>query len=91
MHTHSAGSSTTDSGYNQAVVKRRGDMSDRFTVNLPDAIGDYLQQWAEDEGRKKASLAAFLIELAVRQKYPERFPPCSFSGGKSEQGKRGGE
>ena len=87
MQLHSKSSSTLDSGYNQAVVKRRGDMSDRFTVNLPDAIGEYLQQWADDEGRKKASLAAFLIELAVRQKYPDRFPPDSFSGGKSDQSK----
>ena len=53
-------------------------MTDRFTVNLPDSIGSDLEKWAESEGRKKASLAAFLIELAVRQKYPEKYPPQAF-------------
>ena len=57
-------------------------MTDRFTVNLPDAIGEDLGKWAESEGRKKASLAAFLLELAVRQKYPEKYPPGSFPDSK---------
>ena len=52
--------------------------TDRFTVNVPAVIGDALERWAESEGRKKASLAAFLIELAVRQKYPDEFPPSAF-------------
>lgn len=50
-------------------------MSDRFSVTLPDGIGEDLQRWAESEGRAKANLAAFLLELAVRQRFPERYPP----------------
>lgn len=50
-------------------------MSDRFTVTLADGLSDDLQKWAEDEGRAKANLASFLIELAIRQKYPEKYPP----------------
>lgn len=47
----------------------------KFSVNVPDSIGDDLQRWAEEEGRPRANLAAFLIELAVRQKFPEKYPP----------------
>lgn len=46
----------------------------KFTVNLPEGINDALQRWADSEGRPKANLAAFLLELAVRNKYPEEFP-----------------
>jgi CopG-like RHH_1 or ribbon-helix-helix domain, RHH_5 len=47
----------------------------RFSVNLPDTLDDDLQQWADEESRPKANLAALLIELALRQKYPEKYPP----------------
>ncbi|NJK37271.1 MAG: ribbon-helix-helix protein, CopG family [Oscillatoriales cyanobacterium RM1_1_9] len=42
-------------------------MSRRVSVYLPDKIADLLEKWAEDEGRTTSSLAAFLIEQAVRQ------------------------
>jgi hypothetical protein len=47
----------------------------KFSVNVPDEIGEDLQRWADQEGRPRANLAAFLVELAVRQKYPEKYPP----------------
>jgi CopG-like RHH_1 or ribbon-helix-helix domain, RHH_5 len=47
----------------------------RFSINLPDILDEDLQQWAEEESRPKANLAALLIELAIRQKYPEKYPP----------------
>lgn len=47
----------------------------KFSVNVPDEIGEDLARWAAEEGRPRANLAAFLIELAVRQKYPDKYPP----------------
>jgi len=47
----------------------------KFSINVPDEIGEDLTRWANEEGRARANLAAFLIELAVRQKYPEKYPP----------------
>ena len=47
----------------------------KFSVNVPDQIGEDLQRWADQEGRPRANLAAFLVELAVRHKYPEKYPP----------------
>jgi hypothetical protein len=42
-------------------------VSKRFFVTLPDAIGDALDRWAESERNKPASLAAFLLEQAIRE------------------------
>lgn len=47
----------------------------KFSINVPDAVGADLQRWADEEGRPRANLAAFLLELAVRQKYPTKYPP----------------
>ena len=52
-------------------------MSDRFSVTLADGLAADLQQWANEEGRAKANLASFLIELAIRQKFPEKYQPLS--------------
>lgn len=46
----------------------------RFSVTLPDQINKDLQEWADKEGRPKANLTAFLIESAVRSRFPERYP-----------------
>ena len=46
----------------------RGDaVSKRVFVTLPDSIFNDLDQWAKEQGRPTANLAAFLIELAIRQ------------------------
>jgi hypothetical protein len=47
----------------------------KFSINVPNEIGEDLVRWAAEEGRPRANWAAFLIELAVRQKYPEKCPP----------------
>ena len=63
-------------------------MSDRFSVTLADGLAADLQQWANEEGRAKANLASFLIELAIRQKFPEKYPPLTAGRSKKETGSR---
>jgi hypothetical protein len=50
-------------------------MSKRTTIVLPDKVFDSLENWADDEGRATANLAAYLVEQAVRVRFPEEFPP----------------
>jgi len=40
-------------------------VSKRIHVTIPDYIYESLEQWADNQGRPRASLAAFLIEVAV--------------------------
>lgn len=42
-------------------------VSKRILVTLPDAIASDLEAWAKYQGRSTANLAAFLIELGIRQ------------------------
>ncbi len=49
-------------------------MSKRTTIVLPDKIFADLEKWADEEGRPTANLAAFLVEQAVRAKYPDDYP-----------------
>lgn len=49
------------------------DMSKRTTITLPDAIFDDLEEWADGEGRPTANLAAFLVEIAVKEKFREKY------------------
>lgn len=42
-------------------------MSKRIYVTLPDTLHDELEGWAEYQGRPTANLAAYLIELGVRE------------------------
>lgn len=41
-------------------------MSKKISVYLPDKVAQWLEDWANDEGRTMSSLAAFLIEQSVR-------------------------
>ncbi len=50
-------------------------MSKRTTIVLPDKVFESLEHWADDEGRATANLAAYLVEQAVRVRFPEEFPP----------------
>ena len=50
-------------------------MSKRFTFVLPDEVAQDLEDWASAEGRATANLIAFLVEQAVRIKYPSKYPP----------------
>lgn len=51
------------------------EMSKRTTITLPDSIFDDLEAWAEGKGRPTANLAAFLVEIAVKEKFREKYLP----------------
>lgn len=42
-------------------------VSKRFTVTVPDSVFEELEGWAEYQGRPTANLAAYLIEVGLRQ------------------------
>ena len=44
------------------------EMSKRIMVTLPDGVYKLLEDWAKEEGRPVASLAAFIIESSARDK-----------------------
>lgn len=48
--------------------KQQREMSKRVMLTLPDKIYQQLEEWATDEGRPVANLAAFLVELAIRER-----------------------
>lgn len=52
-------------------------MSKRTTITLPDGVFEDLEKWADKEGRPTANLAAFLVEIAVKQRFSERYPEVS--------------
>jgi hypothetical protein len=42
-------------------------VSKRINVTLPDSVVEELERWADNQGRSLANLAAFLLELSVKQ------------------------
>ena len=57
-------------------------VSKRINVTLPDSVADELENWAEAQGRSLANLAAFLLELALKQakergEFPDRDVPIN--------------
>ena len=40
----------------------------RFYISLPDGIAEMLEEWATSEGNKPTTLAAFLVERAIRER-----------------------
>lgn len=50
-------------------------VSKRTTIVLPDKVFQSLEDWADDEGRATANLAAYLVEQSVRGRFPDEFPP----------------
>ncbi len=58
------------------------EMSKRTTITLPDSIFDDLELWADSEGRPTANLAAFLVELAVKQRFPGKYQQPQMEAGK---------
>ncbi|HEY9672727.1 MAG TPA: hypothetical protein V6D11_14880 [Waterburya sp.] len=42
-------------------------VSKRINVTLPDSIFAELEEWADSQGRPTANLAAYLIEIGIRQ------------------------
>ena len=47
-------------------------MSKRTTITLPDAVFAELEDWATQQGRPTAGLAAFLVELSLRDAKEKR-------------------
>jgi hypothetical protein len=52
-------------------------MSKRVSITLPDGIADALERWAVSEQNKSATLAAFLVEAAVRDAQAKGMIPPS--------------
>ncbi len=42
-------------------------MSKRINITLPGSVLDDLEWWAELQGRPTANLAAFLIEMSIKE------------------------
>ncbi|MFM7447113.1 MAG: ribbon-helix-helix domain-containing protein [Leptolyngbyaceae cyanobacterium] len=60
-----------------------GTVSKRVNLTLPDTVFDELEDWATQQGRPVANLAAFLVETAVRQaKERGEFTPVQPAKGK---------
>ncbi len=41
-------------------------VSKRFSVTVPDKLFELLEEWADEQGRPTANLAAYLIEAGLR-------------------------
>lgn len=48
-------------------ISKLGDVSKRVFITVPDAVFEDLEDWADQQGRPTANLAAFLVETAIRQ------------------------
>lgn len=55
-------------------------MSKRFHVTVPDGVGEKLEKWAEIEGDKPTTLAAFLLTKAVREAVEKGIIPDERTG-----------
>lgn len=65
-------------------MKPLQNVSKRFFVTLPDAIGAALDQWAVQESNKPATLAAFLLERVIRDAADQgKIPPLRVEGDSS--------
>lgn len=47
------------------MIKR---VAKRFYISLPNGLAEYLEDWAANEGNKPTTLAAFLVERAIRDR-----------------------
>lgn len=45
----------------------------RTTITLPDEIYEDAIRWADLEGRPTANLISFLVETAVKKRFPEKY------------------
>ena len=56
-------------------------VSKKFSVTVPDQIFELLEEWAEEQGRPTANLAAYLIEAGIRTAMDKReFTPKNKKG-----------
>ncbi|MGV0023377.1 ribbon-helix-helix domain-containing protein [Phormidesmis priestleyi] len=62
--------------YDRGEDKAREALSKRVNLTLPDSVFHALERWADAEGRPTANLAAFLVEMAVKQAEDQnKIPP----------------
>lgn len=51
-------------------------VSKRYNITLPDGVAEALESWAKNERNKPSTLAAYLVEAAVRQASEQgKIPP----------------
>jgi hypothetical protein len=60
---------------------RANDMTKRMTISVDDDVYETLEQWADEEVRTVANLAAALVTIAAREKQQKK-PSTSESKGK---------
>jgi len=54
------------------------EVSKKFSITVPDQIFELLAQWADEQGRPTANLAAYLVESGLRAAIDkEEFQPQS--------------
>ena len=61
--------------FSSKLIDDMAENTKRTTIVLPRMVYEALEEWADSEGRATANLAAFMVEQAVRAKFPDRFPP----------------
>ena len=62
-------------------------VSKRIMVTIPDSVYNDLTEWAEQQGRPTANLAAYLVEVGIRDgKTKGEFKPAQANGGKTNEG-----
>lgn len=49
-------------------------MTKKITTVVPDAIYEDFAAWAKEEGRALSNLTAFILDQALRAKYPKKYP-----------------
>lgn len=54
-------------GDNNIQIEEEELVSKRINVTLPDSVADELEDWADAQGRSIANLAAFLLEMSLKQ------------------------
>ena len=61
--------------FSSKLIDDMAENTKRTTIVLPRMVYEALEEWADSEGRATANLAAFMVEQAVRARFPDRFPP----------------
>ena len=61
--------------FSSNMIDDMAENTKRTTIVLPRTVYEALEECADSEGRATANLAAFMVEQAVRAKFPDRFPP----------------
>ena len=52
-------------------------MTRQITTVVADVVYEDLKAWAKEEGRPLSNLTSYLLESALRAKYPEKYPSAN--------------